>query len=82
VQGGWTGTGNIDADPMFADDDGRLLPGSPCVDAGDNDAIPVDIVTDLDGNRRVVDGDHSGSEDIDIGAYEVQWPIDNATQGT
>jgi hypothetical protein len=38
VQGGFPGTGNIDADPMFADPanlDYRLMSGSPCIDAGD-----------------------------------------------
>jgi hypothetical protein len=34
----WAGTGNIEADPMFASPeshDFHLLPGSPCIDAGD-----------------------------------------------
>jgi hypothetical protein len=38
VQGGWAGTGNIDADPMFVDafgGDYHLLAGSPAIDAGD-----------------------------------------------
>jgi len=30
----------------------RLLPGSPCVDAGDNTAVPADV-TDLDGDGNV-----------------------------
>ena len=56
VEGGWTGPGtnNISADPLFVDADGpdntpgtiddnlRLLPGSPCIDAGDNTAVPPD----------------------------------------
>jgi hypothetical protein len=73
VQGGWAGQGNIDVDPMFASAWGgnlRLLPGSPCIDAGDNSALPPDtqdldhdgdttepLPLDLDGNPRVVDGD-------------------------
>jgi len=81
IQGGWTGYGNIDADPLFVDPDGpdddpntwedndyRLGPGSPCIDAADNDAVPADefdldqdgdtdepIPFDLDGNPRFVD---------------------------
>ena len=47
----WFGTGCIDADPMFADADGRLLAGSPCIDAG-NDSVVV-VTTDLDGNPRI-----------------------------
>ncbi len=38
VEGGWPGTGNFDADPRFwgaEHADFRLLPGSPCIDAGD-----------------------------------------------
>ena len=37
IQGGWAGTGNIDADPLFADTlggDYHLQEGSPCIDAG------------------------------------------------
>jgi hypothetical protein len=62
IQGGWPGEGNINANPAFrdpagpdgdpftfGDNDYRLLPGSPCVDAGDNAAIPLDVF-DLDGN--------------------------------
>ncbi|MGB2985555.1 MAG: right-handed parallel beta-helix repeat-containing protein, partial [Phycisphaerae bacterium] len=92
VQGGWPGTGNIGADPLFADADGPdnipgteddnlcLSPGSPCIDAGDNDAVPPDT-TDLDGNPRLVDdsctpdsGDAGaiGPPIVDMGSYEYQ----------
>jgi hypothetical protein len=40
VQGGWPGTGNIDADPMFVgphNHDLHLRWHSPCIDAGDPD---------------------------------------------
>ena len=53
------GAGNINADPMFRDvnsDDYHLGFGSPCIDSGDNDAVPTGIVTDLDGNTRFVAG--------------------------
>jgi hypothetical protein len=35
VQGGWSGTGNINAAPAFRDTSHYLTPSSPCVDAGD-----------------------------------------------
>jgi len=61
---GWQGggKGNIAADPLFLDADGYddvygteddlvlLLPGSSCIDAGDNDSVPSDTLDiDLDG---------------------------------
>ncbi|KPL08093.1 hypothetical protein AMJ86_01930 [bacterium SM23_57] len=77
---GWTGTlggiGNIGNNPFFVDMDGadnvpgtaddnlRLLPGSPCLDTGDNLAIPTEILTDLDGDDRIL------NEIVDMGAYE------------
>ncbi len=86
VQGGWAGagSGNIDDDPLFVellDGDLRLLQGSPCIDAGDNNAVPMGILTDLDGNPRF--HDDSGTADtgvpgnghaqvVDMGAYEFQ----------
>ncbi|MHC4653103.1 MAG: choice-of-anchor Q domain-containing protein [Planctomycetota bacterium] len=81
VQGGWPGTGNIDSDPMFVDPDNgdlRLSPGSPCIDAGHNNAIAGLADTDLDGNPRFADD--PGADDIgcgvpvvvDMGAYEYQ----------
>ena len=55
VRGGYPGEGNISQDPLFLGDLSAglyLRPGSPCIDAGDNSAIPPDS-TDLDenGNR-------------------------------
>jgi hypothetical protein len=77
---GWAGslggTGNHGLDPLFVDADGaddligteddnlRLLPDSPCIDAGDNSAVPPSVVVDLDGNPRIAEGT------VDMGAYE------------
>ena len=81
VQGGWPGQGNINADPrlMFVPGGNlRLRHGSPCIDAGNNSAVPPGITTDLDGNPRFVDDPAtpdtgSGSPPIvDMGAYEYQ----------
>lgn len=65
LQGGSTailGPGNLDLDPLFADADGpdndpatfldndyRLGAGSPCIDAGDNALVLIDVF-DLDGD--------------------------------
>lgn len=57
VQGGYAGIGNIDADPLFVDvprGDLRLAAGSPCIDAGDNAAIPPDT-SDLDADGDVTE---------------------------
>jgi predicted outer membrane repeat protein len=76
---GWDGdeqTGNINNDPLFMDSDGidnmlgteddnlRLLGGSPCINAGDNSAVGPSVVTDLEGNPRIINGI------VDMGAYE------------
>ncbi len=46
VQGGWVGTGNINADPLFQypeSKDYKLQSGSPCKDVGENVALPQDV---------------------------------------
>ena len=52
------------------------MPGSPCIDAGNNSA--VDAATDLDGNPRIADGNFDTVEVVDMGAYEcVDFDADN-----
>ncbi|NOX37859.1 MAG: T9SS type A sorting domain-containing protein [Calditrichaeota bacterium] len=44
IQGGWSGTGNINLDPIFADTVHFYLdPSSPCIDAGNPDASYNDL---------------------------------------
>jgi len=82
VKGGYSGTGNINADPCFIDanaGDLRLKPNSPCIDAGNNAAVPSSITTDLSGLPRFIDSCRadtgSGTPPIvDMGAYEAQPP--------
>jgi len=72
VEGGYAGEGNISADPLFVDVDGgdhHLLPGSPCVDAGDPCYVGEPDETDLDGNPRIVSGM------VDMGAREFQGDL-------
>jgi len=69
IQGGWAGTCNINADPLFADADGRLLAASPCIDAGNDADVPAWLTTDLDGNPRIQ------GLCVDMGAFEAPAPV-------
>ncbi len=70
IQGGFTGTGNIDADPQFVDaanGNYRLLSNSPSVNTGDPNSTTTTVsATDLAGNPRV------RQNRIDMGVYEFQ----------
>jgi hypothetical protein len=58
IQGGYSGAGNINADPIFLHPDSgdfHLQPGSPCIDAGDNNSVPVGTTQDFEGDNRFVD---------------------------
>ena len=93
IQGGYPGAGNNDADPRFLspngpdgdpetweDNDYRLAPASPCIDAGDN-STPVIGRRDGHGAERYRDDPgipdrgfpgRSGLPVIDMGAFEFQ----------
>lgn len=69
IQGGWSGLGsnNISDNPLFVQPgcgNLRLSHDSPCINAGNNSFVPADVLTDLDGNPRIIDGI------VDMGAYE------------
>jgi hypothetical protein len=72
--GGLGGTGNIGADPLFADPplrDYHLQPGSPCIDSADPGFSPAPgHERDLEGNVRRLDGDFDLAEILDMGALE------------
>jgi hypothetical protein len=80
IEGGWPGTGNIDADPLFVDwahEDFHLSHHSPCRDAGLNTAAGLPEV-DFEGDPRIAFGT------VDMGADEfythLYWTGD-ATPG-
>jgi len=71
IQGGWEGTGNIDANPLFCNpdsDDYTLAENSPCVGTGENSAnmgaldvgcealILAPVLTDIDDQQITEDG--------------------------
>jgi len=81
IQGGWAGTGNLNADPRFNNPAGKdytLQSTSPCRDAGENAALPpgvgnldrnpdTDEVIPMDLARAI----RKVGISVDIGAYEI-----------
>jgi parallel beta helix pectate lyase-like protein/thrombospondin type 3 repeat protein/polymorphic membrane protein len=76
IQGGFSGTGNMDADPWFVNPpfDCRLQYGSPCIDSGDLLAGYGEC--DLDGNSRYLDATETTGWDGTIKAHRKN--IDNS----
>jgi hypothetical protein len=75
---GGPGPGDIRVDPLFVNPDDpdfanvdlSLDPASPVIDQGDNTIVQAQ--QDIAGNPRIVDGDGSGTDEVDMGAYEYQ----------
>jgi hypothetical protein len=73
--GGWSGIGNINTDPLFIDDSFQLSDKSPCLNAGiasfdfGNGMVCYCPGTDITGHTHP---DPAGSNP-DLGAYE--WPL-------
>ena len=93
IQGGYNGEGNINIDPQFTfpitatvapttTGDYHLQITSPTIDAGDNRAVVV--ITDLDGNPRMLDipsvpdTGYGTPPIVDMGPYELSWPYADA----
>jgi len=70
IEDGWEGIGNIQANPMFADEEAenfQLTSVSPCANTGTPDTTGLDLPEiDLLGNPRIYNGR------IDMGCYEYQ----------
>ncbi len=82
---GWTAEGlggfsNIDADPRFTDaldGDLRLLPDSPCINAGSFTFCSPCCETDIDGHPRSLCGRHDmGAYEFGIGDYDCDHDVD------
>jgi predicted outer membrane repeat protein len=80
VQGGYTGTGNLNVDPLFVDainDDLRLQSTSPAINAGSNASLPADT-RDLDGDSNITEAipldiarnPRVNGTNVDLGAFE------------
>ncbi len=70
VQGGFSGTGNLNSDPLFVNavgGDFRLLACSPAIDGGTDTGAPS---SDYEGNNRV--NAIPGGALADMGVYEYQ----------
>ncbi|GEM_PF-969887 len=85
VQGGYSGTGNINADPRFVrtpsvgdDGDLHLQFDSSCINSGSNAAPGLaGVSTDITGGPRII------NVTVDMGAYEyVDAPTDIALSGS
>ncbi len=89
VEGGFTGLGNMNADPSFVNAtsmDFRLRKGSPGLDAGDASFSPVWHSLDFNGQERVAGsnldvGPYEGSVDVDLIAPVAKYPA-NGTEFT
>jgi hypothetical protein len=84
VEGGFAGAGNINSNPMFVDPNGadgdpstwedndyHLSPGSPCLNAGNNNALELPGM-DLASGPRILNGI------VDMGPYEAGACADDA----
>lgn len=69
ISGGFTGTGNLNVDPLFKDaatGDYHLQFKSPCKNVGDPAYVPGTGETDIDGDARVL------ARRVDMGADEAR----------
>lgn len=64
IENGYEGDSNLTKKPEFADYNLHLSLNSPCINAGNNQAVPSGIRLDLDANPRIQ------NINVDMGAYE------------
>ena len=68
VQGGFSGTGNLSANPALKDS-GRLESFSPCIDAGNNSSLSGQVPLDVYGEPRFIDAPKVA--DIGVGSGPI-----------
>ncbi|MCR9098419.1 MAG: right-handed parallel beta-helix repeat-containing protein [bacterium] len=81
IQGSFSGSNNLDDDPLFVDaanGDFHLQQCSPAIDVGNNAAVPDGVTTDIAGSPRQVNA--TGTNAVDLGAYEYQQMYDVCTE--
>ena len=64
---------DIHVDPQFVNRPGgdfHLVSSSPCIDAGENSVSGLPL-TDIEGRKRIQDGNDDGVSIVDMGAYEA-----------
>ena len=89
IQGGWTGTGNIEEDPLFVDPgygDYHLQSTSPCIDTGDP-ALPLDpdgTIADMGAYyfHQTIPPDPPQNVTVEIIGTDVQLSWDAVTGAT
>jgi hypothetical protein len=83
IQGGYTGTTNINVNPQFAATNYSLLAGSPCIDAGDVSGSYNDLADPLNPGNALLPS--QGTLRNDIGAYggpcTSDLPVFNSATG-
>ncbi len=78
IQGGYSGVGIIDVDPMFVspgNGDFHLQDDSPCIDSGSSNEVPYWVETDFEGDNRFFgDAVEMGADEARIGPSVVTLP--------
>ncbi len=71
------GTPGDPDDGFWVDGDYHLQADSPCINTGDNEAVPPQVTTDLDGHARILcDRVDMGAYEFGIGDYDCDQTVD------
>ena len=84
VGGAFAGPGNFDADPLLADvlnDDYRLLPTSPCIDAGSASVVGLPTVDRFDDPRVLCAAPDVGVHEFDLSGSGGDFILSTTVNG-